>query len=150
MKRVYLVRATFLVFIAFSVMYSLGSVHLKLGSPTDPGPGFMPFMLGLFMGGASVIGLILSFREENKKVQENEEKVFSLKSLYKPMSMCAGVIVYALVLKYLGFSLSIFLLMLFLFKGIETQRWVTALFASAITTAISYLIFIYWLGIQVV
>ena len=150
MKRVYLVRATFLFLIAFSVLYSIGAVQLKLGSPTSPGPGFVPFLLGLFIGGASIIGLISRFRAGNKDEQENEERVLSLRSLYRPIIMCVAVIVYALILKHLGFTLSIFLLMLFLFKGIESQRWITALLASVLTTALAYLLFIYGLGIQIV
>ena len=150
MKRKYLIRVTLLLLITFSVPYSIGAVHLKLGNPTAPGPGFMPFLLGLFIGGASTIGLISSYRVKNKKEQENEERVFSIKTLYKPIIMCAGVIAFGLILKHLGYIVSIFLLMLFLFKGIESQKWVTALIASALTTAISYLLFIYWLGVQIV
>lgn len=149
MKRIYLFRTILLILIAFSVIYCMGAIRLKLGSPTEPGPGFMPLLLGFFLGGASIVALSISFRSDNGTSEENEERVLSMKRLFKPIIMCVAVIVYALIVKHLGFTTSIFLLMLFLFGGIQSQKWITALVASALSTALSYLIFIYWLGVQI-
>ena len=124
---------------------------MKIGTPMMPGPGFMPLLLGIFLFGASVISLGATYRAKSASEKKTpEENVLSLSSVKKPLLMCGAIIVYALVLNRLGYVLSVFLLMMVLFKGIEPQGWGTALIASTITTLVSYLIFIHWLGIQIV
>jgi hypothetical protein len=151
MKRIFLVRFILFLLIIFSVIYSIGAVQLKIGTPTMPGPGFMPLLLGIFLSGASTISLAVSYRGKSvSEEKNNEERVLSLATLKKPILMCIAVIVYALVLNRLGYIISVFLLMLVLFKGIDPQGWFTALIAATLTTAVSYFIFIYWLGIQIV
>lgn len=53
----------------------------------------------------------------------------------------AALIAFALVFKWMGFLLSTFLLLLFLLKGLEPQRWRVALAVSIITIVLCYLVF---------
>jgi hypothetical protein len=62
--------------------------------------------------------------------------------------MLLGVSIYAVILNRVGYLVSTFLLMLFLFKGIEPHGWTTAIIATIITTACSYILFGVWLGTQ--
>jgi hypothetical protein len=51
-------------------------------------------------------------------------------------------------LKGLGFIVSTFLLLLFLFKGLEPQKWRVALVLAAATTAVCYVVFGVFLELQ--
>jgi predicted neutral ceramidase superfamily lipid hydrolase len=54
----------------------------------------------------------------------------------------------ALVFKSLGFIVSTFFLLLFLFKGIEPQKWKTALVLSLVTMVVCYMVFGLFLELQ--
>jgi putative tricarboxylic transport membrane protein len=149
MDRIFLSRLILYSLLLFSGIYLAGAVRMKIGTPTMPGPGFMPVLLGIFLFGTSLISLGVSYKSRTPREKRNEESVLSLSRIKKPLLMCGAVIGYALVLSHLGYVLSVFLLMMVLFKGIEPQGWGTALIASTLTTLVSYLIFIYWLGIQI-
>ena len=151
MNRISLVRLILFSLIIFSGVYSIGAIQLKIGTPTMPGPGFMPLLLGISLSGASIISLVMSYSgKSGGEKKDCKEKVLSVSILKKPLLMCTVVILYALVLNHLGYVISVFLLMMVLFKGIDPQKWLIALFAAALTTIVSYFIFIYWLGIQIV
>jgi Tripartite tricarboxylate transporter TctB family len=54
---------------------------------------------------------------------------------------------YVFLLDSLGYLLSTFLLVLFMLRWIDTQRWAIALGMAAITSAGSYVVFAIWLSI---
>ena len=60
----------------------------------------------------------------------------------------AVLFIYGLAFVPLGFILSTFLLLVFLFKAVEPQRWSVAILGSIITTVTAYGIFQVWLGSQ--
>lgn len=146
MNKRHLQRLILFFLILFSIVYCAASIRLKIGRLVEPGPGFMPFIIGVFMGTVSLIELRRNFKAQI----ENGEMPFSPKKVRKPLMVCAAVAVYALILTPLGYLSSTFLLMLFLLKGIEPQRWITAIIVATFATAISYLIFVVWLGSQFV
>ena len=52
-----------------------------------------------------------------------------------------ALLAYALVFKWAGFLLSTFLLLLFLLKGLEPQKWSVAIAVSVATVILCYVIF---------
>jgi len=60
----------------------------------------------------------------------------------------AVLLAYTAFLEVLGFLLATFLLLLFLFRGIEPQRWVVSIGGSALTSFITYALFELWLKTQ--
>jgi len=150
MKKISVLRVTLISLVIFSVIYCIGAVWLKIGNPSNPGPGFMPFLLGIFLGGLSIINLFISFRNVATADPKSEERSFSLGIMWKPMMSFVAVMVYGLILMHIGYLVSTFLLMFFLFKvgGGESQGWFTAFIATILTNALSYLIFGVWLGTQ--
>ena len=67
---------------------------------------------------------------------------------FRGAKLMAALFVYVAVFQVLGFILSTFLLLVFLFKGLEPQSWRTALLLSAVTVAICYLVFGVFLELQ--
>jgi hypothetical protein len=64
------------------------------------------------------------------------------------LSVLAALVLYAYVFTYLGFILSTGLLLLFLFKAVEPQKWSWAITGAVISTLAAYGVFQLWLGSQ--
>jgi putative tricarboxylic transport membrane protein len=131
-----------------AAVFCVGSVNLGIGSPHRPLPGFMPFLIGLFMGGVTLFTLAHGLWTSQGATGEEKERIGSWGQLKKPAMILAALIAYGLAMDHLGFLASTFLLMLFLFKGIEPQKWWVAVLLALVTVGFSHLIFVVWLGCQ--
>jgi putative tricarboxylic transport membrane protein len=135
----------FAVWTIFASVFAAGALMLGLGGHSQPGPGFMPFVVGAFMGSLSLLALVQTLKGRS---EESSEALFSRDKIRNPIKVYAAILGYAFVMNYLGFLISTTLFMLYLFKFILPQRLSTALIATGITVALSYLIFVQWLGCQ--
>jgi len=135
-------RIALFAWVGFSLLFIWASLQLTVGTPAHPGPGFMPFLIGLFMAVVSFITLVKEYGTKN------DPQLFSRRYLPKHLLLFAMLITYCLIINHLGFFISTFILMFFLFKGIEPQKWSTALLATLLTVGASYYIFVIWLGCQ--
>jgi putative tricarboxylic transport membrane protein len=141
-----------LVWFVLGICICIGSIQLRLGSFHTPGPGFLPFLSG---GALGIFGLILLFSTTFPKPR-GEEKVKSEKSLVKwnwkkflnPILILLVLLVYILLLEPIGFLLTTFICLLFLFKLSEPGKWVMPITLSFFVTTLSYLIFSVWLQCQ--
>ena len=70
------------------------------------------------------------------------------KRFLNPLLTVAILLGYILLLEPLGFLLTTFVCLLFLFKLSEPRRWVMPTILSACTATLSYLIFSVWLQSQ--
>jgi len=140
------------VWFVLGICICIGSVQLRLGSFHAPGPGFLPFLSGAALG---IFGLVLLFSTTFAK-PKGEEEAKSEKSLVKwnwkkflnPLLILLALLVYILLLEPLGFLVTTFIYLLFLFKLSEPGKWLMPLALSIIVTALSYLIFSVWLHCQ--
>lgn len=120
-----------------------GGYDLDLGTLHDPGSGFMFFWVGIIMIGLSLIILLKAI----KKISVAGE----LKLLWteirwkKVVSILAALMLYAYIFVPLGFILSTILLLIFLFKAVEPQRWSWAILGAIISTFAAYGLFHLWL-----
>jgi putative tricarboxylic transport membrane protein len=135
-----------LFWMAMGIGISYGGYDLHLGSLHDPGSGFMFFWVGVIMIGLSLIVLIKAVRERGQK---GELKVLWTGILWpKAVSVLAALFIYAYVLPALGFILTTILLLIFLFKAVEPQKWSWAVLGAIVCTLAAYGLFQYWLGCQ--
>ena len=133
-----------LVWALFGLYLVYEGVQLKLGTPRAPKPGFMIFWMGiviLILGGAFFLQSFAASSDE-KKIK------WSGLQWQRGVKIMAALFLYVAVFHWLGFILSTFLLLLFLFKGLEPQKWGTAILISALTVAICYLVFNVFLELQ--
>jgi putative tricarboxylic transport membrane protein len=123
-----------------------GGYDLELGTLRDPGSGFMFFWVGVIMVGLSLAVLVKAVRmkPEQKGVGLLRREVRRAKIL----SVLAVLVLYAYVFPHLGFILSTVLLLLFLFKAVEPQKWSWAVLGAVISTLTAYGVFQLWLGTQ--
>ena len=127
------------IIIFVSIPYGLGGLH-------RPSTGFMPFLTGCAICILSGIGFIAGTLQQRK----GEKWKSSFKGLqwHNPLIAFAAIIVYALVIEWLGFLLSSFLLVGFLLRAIIPQKGWVAIVGATLTAVIFYAFFQIWLGAQ--
>jgi putative tricarboxylic transport membrane protein len=60
----------------------------------------------------------------------------------------AALVAYAWLLERLGFLLTTTLVLIFLFKAVEPQRWSVAIAGGVVSTLVAWAVFRLWLGAQ--
>ena len=144
------IRLDGLVWLVLGIGLCIGSVRLKLGDFHTPGPGFMPFLSGALLG---IFGFILIFATtrsgEGKEAKEQKTPViWNWKKLISPFLTLLILFLYISLLEPLGFILTTFICLLFLFKLSEPGKWITPVILSICTSVLSYLVFSVWLQCQ--
>ena len=125
-------------FALFTIKESLG---IGVGSLRTPGPGLFPLAGGILLTVLSAIILLRAFFEPGKKAgatteKENENTRFAVYAFL-------GILAYALILQWLGFLLSTFLLVIFFLKIFEHKKWWVMLVTAAIVSSTCYILFDY-------
>jgi putative tricarboxylic transport membrane protein len=136
-----------LVWLIFAIYICIESSRLSFGSFHNPGPGFLPLLVGLLLGIFSIIVFLQATL--SGKPQESLPPWYPQERWKKLIWVLVALFAYAMCLETLGFLISTFLLLVFLFRaGIETQRWIWAIGGSAIASFSSYAVFELWLKTQ--
>jgi len=135
-----------LFWLATGVGVCYGGYDLELGTLHDPGSGFVFFWVGAIMVGLSVFVFIRSLRVGGEK--EETKALWTQVKWRKNVFVLAALFLYAYAFSPLGFILSTVLLLIFLFKAIEPQRWAVAILGAFLSTLASYAVFHVWLGTQ--
>jgi len=120
--------------------------RLKLGTLKNPQCGFLIFWAGMVLAGLSLILFFQAYFQRDRSGPK--ESLWKGVDWRKGTKMMVALLAYTLVFKWLGFIVSTFLLILFLFKGIEPQRWRTALILSVFTITVAYMVFGFFLELQ--
>ncbi len=119
--------------------------QLGLGRLRNPGPGFIFFLAALFLVFLSLIDLGATFFREAKK-ESAREPIWGPR--WKRVLLVLGALsAYIYLFNFLGFFLSTFLLLVFLFMVVEPTKWWIAMASSFVTILISYFLFYRWLMI---
>lgn len=138
-----------LIWVFLGIALCVGSVKLRLGDFPKPGPGFMPFLSGAFL---VLFGLILTVSTISIGLGEKEEvkgkKVWVKENLKSFLFTLLALFVYVLLLEPLGFYITAFMFLFFLFKLTEPKRWLMPLVFAGISVILSYFIFSIWLKCQ--
>ena len=132
--------------ILVGIYVATGAIRLGVGSVSKPGAGFIFLWLAIILAALAVIDLVTTVIANNKKntIRKPLWKGFRWG---KVILVLAGVGVYAIVLDILGFILSTFLVLFFLFKVVEPVKWRDAIIGSLLTIAVVYAVFGIWLKV---
>lgn len=128
--------------IGLSLFVMVLSNKLGLGKLHHPGPGFMPFYIGVLL---LIISLYLLLRYILKKGDRGEtaKKDQSQIDLWKIAIVVASLIAYSLFLERLGFLIATFILVTLLFKTAGMRRWSFTFMSSVLTVLVTYFLFTY-------
>ena len=136
--------AGFLLLLA--VAATVESWRLVLGDVGRPGAGFFPFYLALGLAVTSLALVLRSFLSPVAK--RSAQGAIEARVLGKVVWVVSGLILYAYVFEKLGFLLSTFLVMVFLFRAVAAFDWRLTLGGALASALLSYLLFKVWLQVQ--
>ena len=125
-------------FALFSLYVCVESVRLGLGTYHRPGPGFLSFLAGIILGVLSLalISLVLFRSTEKAQVWHNRDQI---------LMVFLAMLGFTLLLEWLGFILTAFLLIGFLLKVVERRGWGFSVGVALAVAGASYVVFDLWL-----
>jgi hypothetical protein len=130
-------RVSCIVLLILSILICLGSMKYHIGSLNKPDAGTFPFVLGIVTASLSI--LILVKTKFEKGVAEEKQKLWSgAQGKTKVLYILLALVAYGLLLERLGYTLTIFILFLFLLKG---HKWKFVIGWSLIASVGSYVLF---------
>ncbi len=130
-----------------SLWLILESRQFSFTSKFGPGPGFLPFWLGIVLGVISIFKFADTCRKKNEG-EGNEPRLPGWKSLLRVgliMMIMGG---FALVMNSLGFILTVFLFVSALLFVLEGDGVLKSMFYGVMFSAFVFLVFRYWLEID--
>lgn len=129
-----------IIWIILSLLVIVGSYKLGLGTFRNPGPGMFPFLLGTALIFVSLPVLIYSlwdFKSWRKKEVSMWEEIV----LWKMGVIVLVLLAYGMILERMGFLITTFLCLFFLYKIVGSERFRKALILASLTVIFSYLLF---------
>jgi hypothetical protein len=133
----------FWLLVSFSVFFE--SLRLGIGTPKNPGMGFLTFGASGILG---ILSMILFLRTSIQKGETKAPPLFAGKLWKRILFVLVLLIAYSRVMPILGYLISTFLLMTLLFWILERKRIVWVLVSSVLTTLLTYFVFSKWLNCQ--
>jgi hypothetical protein len=134
-----------LIWCAIGLAIVLYSGKYGLGTLSSPGPGFVPFLTGLVIAGLSLVVFLQQWR---KGKGEKLKDLWTKKDWPTILKVMGALVLYAIFLKSLGFLLTTFFLIVYLFRVIESMAWRKVLIGAILTAFGSYIVFEVWLEAQ--
>lgn len=122
------------------------SVTIPMGRINKPGPGFLPFWVGVIL---ALLSVVLWVEASFRKPSPDQAGFLSGEGKW-PYVIFTGValLIYTGLLEILGFRISTFLFLLFLFWFVGKQKWWVVFLGSFLVTFFTHLIFRVALKVQ--
>jgi putative tricarboxylic transport membrane protein len=127
--------------LAFSVTALYESAKLPFGTVHSPGQGFFPWWI------STVIFLLALFLLFQALMSPSSVTRGGSGGIAKVASLLIVLAAYTFLLEPLGYPLCTFLLVLFMLRATDPQRWTVALGMALITAVGSYIVFAVWLSV---
>jgi putative tricarboxylic transport membrane protein len=137
-KRERIVAAVALLFGAVAAYEATG---LPLGTIHSPGPGFFPLWTSILIVLLALVLLVQALTSRSSISREGFGRIGKVVAL---LIVLAG---YTFLLDQLGYPVCTFLLVLFMLRVLDPQRWTVALGFAAMTAVVSYVLFAIWLSV---
>lgn len=135
------------IWILLGIGLCIESSIIGLGSVSEPGTGFMSFVVGLVI---IILAILMRF-EFTKGERGGPARRISLWSntdWKRVIYIIVLLLVYILSLPKLGYLIATFLVLVLLLKSGEPVKWPAAIILGILASAISYLIFGVWLHVS--
>jgi putative tricarboxylic transport membrane protein len=131
---------TGVVLLALSGFVIWGALEMPPSSSFGPGAGFLPFWLGLLLAVLATILFLSAWRRQ--ATEKDNQSVFPGKqALIAIAAVMVGLAVYIFLIETLGYLLDTFLLIVFLMKAVEREKWPLTLTVAVVTTAALFFTF---------
>lgn len=137
-------RIASVVLLLFGSVLVYAALKMKLGSPNQPGSGFLPLGTAGLLVALSLAYAVSSFA----RAQDSIESPWPKQNRMTLLVVIASLAVFCAMLTFAGYIPSTFVLMVVLFLVADPGKWLAALIKAAVTTAVTYLVFERLLTIQ--
>ena len=125
-------------------LIAIKSLSYEVGSLGNPGPGFLPFWVGICIVFLSLCSIINNFR-----LSASASSFFEGNGASRRLGLTlVSIFAYIMIISRVGFLLSTLLLLGFLLKTIYPQTWIKTFIFSALGSLFSYFLFQHWLQVQ--
>lgn len=132
--------------LCFSILVSIKSYDLGLGTLRKPGPGFLFFWTSIFLGIMSLV--ILKRAWSRGQIEPSKQTIYEKKNVLKIVLVLLSVFLYAIFMETVGFIPMTLIFFIFLLGMIEKKKWWLTTSVSIGVTGMAYLIFEVWLKSQ--
>ena len=139
MKKTELIVAIFWIILGLTI--SIWSATFPLGSWESIGPALLPMACGLILILLGCIIFVQTKKQKRKPVRPVVSQIPQRVAFTRVALSLGGMFLSAVVFDFLGFVLTLFLLILFLMQAIQPVKWRTAIFYAFVFTLGSYLLF---------
>ena len=112
----------------------IGSVRLRLGTPTEPQPGFFPFMAGMIL--IVLCGLLLIWAFSGRSPGGE-----TIGEIQRPVILILGLFVYSVVLDLLGYVIATMILSGVVLRILDTKGWWKIAAISVVLSFGTYFLF---------
>jgi len=135
-----------LFWLAVAVFICIESFEASVGRLRSPGPGLLPLGCGIVLGLFAIILVIRSLLTH--KTEGKMEGLWKGKEWNKVLMVVTLLLIYGILLPYLGYLITTCGLMFFLFGRVgKTKLWIQA--ASAVATSlVTFFVFNVWLELR--
>lgn len=116
------------------------SWQYPLGSVAAPGPGYLPFALGIALFACGALVAFAGGRSPALRWRRFDDGL-------KGLAILAGLAFAALVLERLGYRITIAVLLVYYLGVLERRPWVRTLVLTAVVALGSYYLFARWLRV---
>jgi len=134
-----------LLFLGLSIFVCQQAVTIGVGSLSQPGPGLLAFGAGIGIGLLALWFLVQSVVSKEQKREQGHEGTALRKGRF--LLICLSLFGYALAAKWVGFLLSTFIFVIFVFYMIESKKWWRVLIKAALITIGTHVFFVEWLDL---
>ena len=127
--------------LAFGATAAYESAKLPFGTVHSPGQGFFPWWTSVVLGLLALVLLVRALTSRSSATREGPGRIAKVAAILVVLGA------YTFLLDPLGYPLCTFLLVLFMLRATDPQRWTVALGMAVVTAVGSYIVFAIWLGV---
>ena len=124
--------------LGFGAVFTIGGLQQGLVRQGIPGPGSLPFVVGLILIGLSSV----IFVQALSSAPSSQTKFFPRADSPSRLALALlALFIYGFFLKPAGFVLTTFVFLVFVLRWIGREKWISVLSFSILTAVFSYLLF---------
>ena len=127
--------------LAFGAAAAFESAKLPFGTIHNPGQGFFPWWTSVVVVLLATILLIQALKLRASTALDKSGRIA------KVVALLVVLAAYTFLLAPLGYPICTFLLVLFMLRVLDPQRWTVALSMAALTAVGTYVVFAIWLSV---
>ena len=137
----------FLIIVALAVFICQQSILIQIGSLQNPGPGLFPFCTGLGIGFLAVLYFLESTVLTKNEVEELQVNATFQKS-GKLLTVSLSLFAYIFLVHWFGFVYVTFAFAVFFLRVVSPLSWSRIALTAFLITLGNYLIFVWWLDVN--